>query len=213
MPRPEQDLLHVRVQPRASASAIVGWRENALAVRVMAPPVEGAANTAVVALIARALGVRPSSVRVVRGERGRDKWLSVDGLTIATIRERLGLTGRASGDDQGGAMKRRLSILFFIGALTAVATPAGAEPTGPVASRESVDLNVSLEIGGDGFRLVGTIAGLEGVYGAWINGTLHADGITVDGRVQQPDRAYNFTLNADIAARLRRSKGVFGNGI
>jgi len=87
--RPEHDLLHVRVQPRASLSTIVGWREQALLVRVMAPPVEGAANAAVVTLIARALGVRPSAVRVVRGERGRDKWLSVDGLTAAAIRERL----------------------------------------------------------------------------------------------------------------------------
>lgn len=89
MARAEHDLLHVRVQPRAASSAILGWRENALAVRVMAPPVEGAANAAVVALIARALGVRSSAVRVVRGERGRDKWLSVEGLTVAAIRERL----------------------------------------------------------------------------------------------------------------------------
>ena len=79
----------MRVHPRASSTVIVGWRENALDVRVMAPPVDGAANTAVVTLVARALGVRPSAVRVVRGERGRDKWLSVDGLTAATIRERL----------------------------------------------------------------------------------------------------------------------------
>src|SRR5207244_12091448 len=86
---PEHDLLHGRVQPRASSSTIVGWREQALLVRVMAPPVEGAANAAVVTLIARALGVRPSAVRVVRGERGRDKWLSVAGLTAAAIRERL----------------------------------------------------------------------------------------------------------------------------
>src|SRR5262249_62175594 len=89
MPRAEHDVVRVRVQPRASSSTIVGWREQALLVRVMAPPVEGAANAAVVALIARALGVRPAAVRVVRGERGRDKWLSVDGLTAAAIRDRL----------------------------------------------------------------------------------------------------------------------------
>ena len=79
----------MRVQPRAASTAIVGWRASALSVRVTAPPVDGAANAAVVALVARALGVRPSAVRLVRGLSGRDKWLSVDGLSAAAIRERL----------------------------------------------------------------------------------------------------------------------------
>jgi len=84
------ELLHVRVQPRAATSAIVGWRDDALAVRVTAPPVDGAANAAVVRLIADAVGVPPSKVRVIRGDRGRDKWLRVDGLSSAALRRRLG---------------------------------------------------------------------------------------------------------------------------
>src|SRR5437879_13587536 len=96
MPEPEHDLLHVRVQPRASSSTIVGWREQALLVRVMAPPVEGAANGAVVTLIARALGVRPSAVRVGCGGRGRGQRLSGHGVTAAGIRERLAC-GAAAG--------------------------------------------------------------------------------------------------------------------
>jgi uncharacterized protein (TIGR00251 family) len=82
-------VLRVRVQPRASSDAVVGWREGALRVRVTAPPVEGEANLAVVRLLARALRVAPSTVAVIRGERGRDKLVRVAGLGAAEIRARL----------------------------------------------------------------------------------------------------------------------------
>lgn len=85
----EPALVRVRVQPRATRDEIVGWRADALGVRVTAPPVEGRANAAVTALVAGALGLPPSAVQVVRGERGRDKWLRVAGLTPADVRARL----------------------------------------------------------------------------------------------------------------------------
>jgi hypothetical protein len=79
------------VQPRAPRSEIVGWRaDGALSLRVAAPPVEGQANAAVSALLARALGVPPSAVRVTHGARGRDKLVRVEGLAPADIRRRLG---------------------------------------------------------------------------------------------------------------------------
>ncbi len=88
--RPDDGLLRVRVQPRASRAAIGGWRDDGtLTVRVTAPPVEGRANAAVGALLAAALGVPASAVRVVHGERGRDKLVRVTGLTPAEIRRRL----------------------------------------------------------------------------------------------------------------------------
>ena len=83
----------MRVQPRAPRSEIVGWRaDGTLSVRVAAPPVEGQANAAVVALLAGALGVRPSAVTVERGARGRDKLVRVAGLTPAEVRRRIGGT-------------------------------------------------------------------------------------------------------------------------
>ncbi|PYM41148.1 MAG: DUF167 domain-containing protein [Candidatus Rokuibacteriota bacterium] len=82
-------MLRLRVEPRASRDEILGWRNDVLRVRVTAPPVEGAANAAVVALVARALRVASSTVRVVRGERGRDKRVRVAGLTDADVRTRL----------------------------------------------------------------------------------------------------------------------------
>jgi uncharacterized protein (TIGR00251 family) len=86
----------VRVQPRASRSDIVGWRQpGVLAVRVTAPPVEGEANRAVATLLAGALGIAASAVRVVRGERGRDKLVEVRGLTDVEVAARL--AGRVEG--------------------------------------------------------------------------------------------------------------------
>ena len=87
--RAEGALLRLCVEPRASRDEILGWRNDVLRVRVTAPPVEGAANAAVVALVARALRVASSTVRVVRGERGRDKRVRVAGLTDADVRTRL----------------------------------------------------------------------------------------------------------------------------
>ena len=81
--------LRVRVQPRASRDALSGEREGALVVRLTAPPVEGAANEALVRFLGKALGVAPSAVRVVGGAAGRNKVVSVAGLDAATARERL----------------------------------------------------------------------------------------------------------------------------
>src|SRR5213593_895505 len=67
--RPDDGLLRVRVQPRASRAAIGTWGEDGtLTVRVTAPPVEGRANAAVGALLATALGVPVAPVRWT-GER------------------------------------------------------------------------------------------------------------------------------------------------
>jgi uncharacterized protein YggU (UPF0235/DUF167 family) len=58
-------------------------------VRVTAPPVDGRANDALRRLIARRAGVAPSRVTLVRGEKSREKTLSVEGVDAATLRERL----------------------------------------------------------------------------------------------------------------------------
>src|SRR2546428_13051623 len=88
-PKAEASRLSPRVQPRASRDEIVGWQDATLRLRVTAPPVAGEANTAVARLLARALGVPPSAISVVRGLRGRDKLVSITGLGEADIRSRL----------------------------------------------------------------------------------------------------------------------------
>jgi uncharacterized protein len=80
----------VRVQPRAARDEVVGAHGDALKVRLTAPPVEGRANAALVALLAKALGVSPSAVAVTTGQVGRIKVVTVAGLRPEEARARLG---------------------------------------------------------------------------------------------------------------------------
>ena len=70
----------VRLQARASRDELVGVRDGVLQARVTAPPVDGRANRALCKLLAGHLGIAPSRVRVVRGEKSREKLLRVDGI-------------------------------------------------------------------------------------------------------------------------------------
>ena len=85
--------LAVRVQPRARSDALAGERGGALVVRVTAPPVDGKANAAVCALVARAVGVPKSAVTVVHGAGTRDKVLEIRGVDTASLRRAVGLDG------------------------------------------------------------------------------------------------------------------------
>ena len=78
--------ISVRVVPRAHRDAILGVQGDALRVSLSAAPVDGAANTALVLLFARALGVPRSAVAIVHGERGRQKTLEVHGVDAAAVR-------------------------------------------------------------------------------------------------------------------------------
>ena len=76
----------VKVQPKASRDQVVGYRDDVLQLRVTAPPDTGRANAAVLALLADALGVAKSRVRIVRGQSSRDKVLTVESLTPEDVR-------------------------------------------------------------------------------------------------------------------------------
>jgi uncharacterized protein (TIGR00251 family) len=76
----------VHVQPRASRSEIIGQHGAALKVRLQAPPVDGAANEALVSLLAKALNVPERYVRVVAGATSRSKTVEIDGTTADAVR-------------------------------------------------------------------------------------------------------------------------------
>ncbi|MHB9037458.1 MAG: DUF167 domain-containing protein [Armatimonadota bacterium] len=82
-------LLKLHVTPRGSKNEITGWRDDVLCVKITAPPVEGAANAAIVKFIADALKVRKSQVELVSGEKSREKSVKVIGLSESDLRSRL----------------------------------------------------------------------------------------------------------------------------
>jgi hypothetical protein len=75
----------VRVQPRSSRTGVEGVHGDALKVRVNAPPVDGAANEAVVEVLAEALGVPRRAVRIVAGDSSRTKVVEVAGVDAAAV--------------------------------------------------------------------------------------------------------------------------------
>lgn len=84
-------LIHIRVIPRAKRTAVSGTRQDAVLVRLAAPPVDGAANAALITFLADQLGVATRALRIVAGETSREKRVAVEGLRAAAVRTRLGL--------------------------------------------------------------------------------------------------------------------------
>jgi uncharacterized protein (TIGR00251 family) len=81
----------VRVQPRASRTELAGRHGDALKVRIAAPPVDGAANEALVRFLADRLDVSRSAVQVEAGATGRTKVVAVTGIGVAAAMRRLEL--------------------------------------------------------------------------------------------------------------------------
>jgi uncharacterized protein (TIGR00251 family) len=82
-------LLDLKVSPKASRNAITGWLGETLKVSVTAAPERGKANDAVEILLAEALGLPRSAVRVVAGQTSRGKRVEIPGLEPAALRDRL----------------------------------------------------------------------------------------------------------------------------
>ena len=82
--------LSVRVQPEASKAEILGFREGVLRIRVTAPPEDGKANAAAIALVSESLGVPRGSIKLIRGHSSRNKVFQVVSLDLAQVKQRLG---------------------------------------------------------------------------------------------------------------------------
>jgi uncharacterized protein (TIGR00251 family) len=81
--------LSVRVTARASKNDVSAGDVPALKVFVTAPAVDSKANTAVIKLLAKRLGVARGRLRILRGEKSRDKLIAVDGATAKEVRDAL----------------------------------------------------------------------------------------------------------------------------
>lgn len=86
--------LPIRLTPGASSDRIDGWDTDfdgrpILKVRVRARPIEGEANTALIKLLAKTLGVPKSAVSLARGGQSRTKMIAVEGLSEPELKARL----------------------------------------------------------------------------------------------------------------------------
>lgn len=72
--------------PRARKTDVAGMRGDSLLIRLAAPPVDNAANDALIAFLATTFGVPRRAVRIVSGERGRRKRVAIAGVTAAQAR-------------------------------------------------------------------------------------------------------------------------------
>jgi len=81
--------LSVHVRPRSARRAILGVREGALDVALTAPPAEGAANSELLAILAKALDVRRGDLSIAVGMSSRNKVIDVNGVKPEDARDRL----------------------------------------------------------------------------------------------------------------------------
>ena len=81
--------LSLKVQPRASRNEIVGALGNELKVKVTAPPVDSAANEAVIELLAETLGCGRNAIELLRGRTSTHKQILIRGMTLAEVEARL----------------------------------------------------------------------------------------------------------------------------
>ena len=93
-------VLRLHVQPGAGRTAVVGTFNDALKVRVAAPPQGGRANDACLALVAELLGVKPGQLELTSGASSRDKRVKITGVEVDDVRR---LIDSAVGDGNSGA--------------------------------------------------------------------------------------------------------------
>lgn len=78
----------VRVIPRSSRNTLA-WEQGSIKARLTAPPVEGAANEALIALLATQLALPKRAITIVQGASGRQKVVEIEGLTPEELAKKL----------------------------------------------------------------------------------------------------------------------------
>ena len=78
-------VFHIHVIPRSGKSDIVGVQNDALKIKITAPPVEGQANAECIRFLAERLGVRKNQVTITGGQKSKKKTLFVEGLSSQDV--------------------------------------------------------------------------------------------------------------------------------
>ena len=85
-------LLTVKVVPGSSRTQVAGTLDGMVKIKIAAPPEKGKANERLIDYLAETLGCRKKDIHLVRGQTQPVKQLEIGGLSIETIRQRLGLS-------------------------------------------------------------------------------------------------------------------------
>ncbi|MBC8002890.1 MAG: DUF167 domain-containing protein [Opitutaceae bacterium] len=96
---PDGVYLTVKVQPRSSSNQIGAPIGNALKIKVTAPPVDSAANQAVIEILSRRLDCPKSMIRLVNGQTSRIKTVYIQEFTVEMVVERLNLKAGPDSDE------------------------------------------------------------------------------------------------------------------
>ncbi len=81
--------IQVLIVPRAARTQIVGIHDHRLKIQLMAPPVDGKANKALISFLAKRLYLKKDSLNIVSGQNGRRKTIHVEGIEAVDMMERL----------------------------------------------------------------------------------------------------------------------------
>ncbi len=97
-PRSRQDkqsaagvTLSVRIQPRASKNSVSRMEDGTLKIRLTAPPVDGAANEALIAFLSQTLAIGKSQIEIVSGHTSREKRIRINGMSLDEINRLLNI--------------------------------------------------------------------------------------------------------------------------
>lgn len=92
-------ILNIRVIPRAAKNAVGGRRGDAIVIRLAAPPVDGAANEALIDYLAQLFEVPRRDIEILSGHKSRDKRVNIQGLPDAAVEARLSAMLKVTPDD------------------------------------------------------------------------------------------------------------------
>ena len=79
----------LKIIPNAPRNQVLGWRGDALSVKVSAVPAQGKANRELCRFLADVLGVRAADITILEGETSRNKTVHIAGISAAQARDRL----------------------------------------------------------------------------------------------------------------------------
>jgi uncharacterized protein (TIGR00251 family) len=82
-------IINIRLIPRASANKITGILDNAIKIRLQAPPVDGKANKALIKFLSKLFKIPASHITLISGETNRNKRILINGIKKVFVKETL----------------------------------------------------------------------------------------------------------------------------